>query len=476
MESFKNHQKTLQEPLSKSNSKPHYLCTIIFTLLLVVFFFFSASDQNNSPAISYNTLAAKMLHSNKQPNEPSPPLSSSSTSLFAGAHYESCTLSEILSPGPDENKCITHHQVSRNAVLADEEKFIGSCDVFDGQWVADENFGPAYEPGSCPFVDDSFNCFKNGRPDSDYLRLKWKPHACEIPRFDGLKMLKLLKGKRIVFVGDSLNRNMWESLVCGLRESLTDKRRVIEVSGRGQFKSLGFYSFKFKDFNCSIDFIKSPFLVQEWNFSDKAGTRRETLRLDIMESSYNKYYDADMIVFNTGHWWTHQKTFKGKNYFQEGSFVYSKLEVADAYRRALKTWSQWVDDNIDSSRTRVFFTGYSASHFKGGQWNSGGSCDGETRPITNDAHLGPYPWMMRVLETEISRMKTPVFYLNITKMTDYRKDGHPSIFRQPAPTRKNGSFFQDCSHWCLPGVPDSWNELLYAVLVKSDKKNLVSTQ
>ncbi|GFP99628.1 protein trichome birefringence-like 4 [Phtheirospermum japonicum] len=94
----------------------------------------------------------------------------------------------------------------------------------------------------------------------------------------------------------------------------------------------------------------------------------------------------------------------------------------------------------------------------------------------NDAHLGPYPWMMRALETEISRMKTPVFYLNITKMTDYRKDGHPSIFRQSAPTRKNGSFFQDCSHWCLPGVPDSWNELLYAVLVNSDQKNLVSTQ
>ncbi|GFP99627.1 protein trichome birefringence-like 4 [Phtheirospermum japonicum] len=241
---------------------------------------------------------------------------------------------------------------------------VDSCDVFDGHWVADESFGPVYEPGSCPFVDDSFNCFKNGRPDSDYLRLKWKPRACEIPRFDGLKMLKLLRGKRMVFVGDSLNRNMWESLVCALRESLIDKRKVFEVSGKGQFKSLGFYSFKFKDFNCSIDFIKSPFLVQEWKFSDKAGTRRETLRLDIMESSYNKYYDADMIVFNTGHWWTHQKTFKGKNYFQEGDFVYSKLEVADAYRKALKTWAQWVDANIDSSRTRVFFTGYSASHFK----------------------------------------------------------------------------------------------------------------
>ncbi|GFP82806.1 protein trichome birefringence-like 4 [Phtheirospermum japonicum] len=91
----------------------------------------------------------------------------------------------------------------------------------------------------------------------------------------------------------------------------------------------------------------------------------------------------------------------------------------------------------------------------------------------NEAHLSSYSWMMRALETEISRMKMPVFYLNITKMTDYTKDGHPSIFRQSALTRKNGSFFQDCSHWRLPGVPASLNELLRAVLVNSDQENII---
>lgn len=103
---------------------------------------------------------------------------------------------------------------------------------------------------------------------------------------------------------------------------------------------------------------------------------------------------------------------------------------------------------------------------RGGQWNSGGNCDGETRPITNETQLSPYPWMMRTLESVIAEMITPVLYLNITKMTDYRKDGHPSIFRQPEASRSN-EMVQDCSHWCLPGVPDSWNELLYATLLTS---------
>lgn len=68
----------------------------------------------------------------------------------------------------------------------------------------------------------------------------------KLDRFDGREMLEMLRGKRVVFVGDSLNRNMWESLVCALRESLADKSRVLEVSGRRKFRTRGFFSFLFK--------------------------------------------------------------------------------------------------------------------------------------------------------------------------------------------------------------------------------------
>lgn len=44
--------------------------------------------------------------------------------------------------------------------------------------------------------------------------------------------------------------------------------------------------------------------------------------------------------------------------------MYNKLEVTEAYTKALRTWAQWVDANIDSNRTRVFFRGFSASHFR----------------------------------------------------------------------------------------------------------------
>ncbi|KAK6803727.1 hypothetical protein RDI58_001511 [Solanum bulbocastanum] len=372
--------------LSKSRTQVSAFFTLFFfTLTLLIFIIFFSSPS----AVTTKILASR-LHSHS--------FSSIHEFDFVPVSDTHTTSSTVPAPTNFPTKSWNF-----DVTIQEEDK---SCDIFDGEWVQDNDLHLLYKPGSCPFIDNSFNCFKNGRRDTEYLKLKWKPHGCEIPRFDGLKMLKMLKGKRLVFVGDSLNRNMWESLVCALRNSLIDKNRVNEISGHRQFRSQGFYSFKFKDFKCSIDFIKSPFLVQEWRFSDKAGARRETLLLDTIHGSLTKYHDADIIIFNTGHWWTHQKTHKLNNYFQEGNHVYNRLEVADAYTKALKTWAHWVDTTINSTRTR---------------------------------------------------------------MTDYRKEGHPSIFREAKSKRRPG-MFQDCSHWCLPGVPDSWNQLLYATLLQSQPK------
>ncbi|KAK2366500.1 putative LRR receptor serine/threonine-protein kinase [Trifolium repens] len=37
-----------------------------------------------------------------------------------------------------------------------------------------------------------------------------------------------------------------------------------------------------------------------------------------------------------GHWWNHDKTKNGRNYFQAGNHVYERLEVSEALRKALK--------------------------------------------------------------------------------------------------------------------------------------------
>ncbi len=59
--------------------------------------------------------------------------------------------------------------------------------------------------------------------------------------------------------------------------------------------------------------------------------------------------------------------------------------------------------------------------------------------------------------------------LNITLMTAQRRDGHPSVYNVAAAARSPARQREDCSHWCLPGVPDAWNELIYASLVLEPK-------
>lgn len=73
-------------------------------------------------------------------------------------------------------------ETPKSSLVEKNSRPIGeSCDLFKGRWVKDENH-PIYKPGSCPYVDEAFDCQTNGRPDSQYLKWRWKPFGCHLPR------------------------------------------------------------------------------------------------------------------------------------------------------------------------------------------------------------------------------------------------------------------------------------------------------
>ncbi|KAJ4843047.1 hypothetical protein Tsubulata_037516 [Turnera subulata] len=341
-----------------------------------------------------------------------------------------------------------------------EEKKERDCDVTKGKWVYDESY-PLYTNVSCPFIDEGFDCGGNGRLDKHYMKWRWKPENCDIPRFNATKFLDMIRGKRLVFVGDSINRNQWESMLCMLMGAVKDPKRVYETRGRRITKEKGNYSFKFVDYQCTVEYYVSHFLVHETKA--RVGKRRvQTLRIDAIDHGSSRWRGADILIFNTAHWWSHFKTKAGINYYQEGNLVHPQLDVNTAFRRALRTWASWVDKNINPKKTRVFFRSSSPSHFRGGQWNAGGHCQEATQPLNGNVSTGYYEKNIIVQEI-IKQMKTPVNYLNITRLSELRIDGHPSVYGRK-PGKGYAAGIQDCSHWCLPGLPDTWNELLYFLL------------
>ncbi|KAJ6402170.1 hypothetical protein OIU84_014291, partial [Salix udensis] len=98
-----------------------------------------------------------------------------------------------------------------------------SCNLFQGRWVADTSY-PLYDSSGCPFIDAEFDCQGYGRPDSQYLKFSWQPDSCSIPRFNGADFLARWRGKKIMFVGDSLSLNMWESLACMIHAAVPNAK------------------------------------------------------------------------------------------------------------------------------------------------------------------------------------------------------------------------------------------------------------
>ncbi|KAF8723719.1 hypothetical protein HU200_021684 [Digitaria exilis] len=91
---------------------------------------------------------------------------------------------------------------SRGSAAAAAARVPSGCDIFrPGEWVPDED-APYYTNLTCPFIQEHQNCMKYGRPDTGFLRWRWRPAGCELPRFDAAAFLDAVRDTSMAFVGD----------------------------------------------------------------------------------------------------------------------------------------------------------------------------------------------------------------------------------------------------------------------------------
>ncbi|KMT17043.1 hypothetical protein BVRB_2g041040 [Beta vulgaris subsp. vulgaris] len=320
------------------------------------------------------------------------------------------------------------------------------CNIYKGHWAWDASY-PMYDSSKCPDIRREFDCLKYGRTDKYYLKYRWQPDDCDIPRFDGVDFLTRMRGKKIMYVGDSLSLNNWQSLVCMLHAAVPNSNIT-----RGSIG--GIKSWIFEDYNVSVMMYSSLLLVDIDN--EPIG---RVLKLNSVKRSGKVWKEIDVLVFNTWLWWSIKRIKQPWDYIQDGIEIQKDMNRMVAFEKALITWAKWVDAEIDPNKTRVLFQGINPTHYNGKEWNdtSAIGCSKETMPIKGSTYPGGETPALGVVKQVLSTISKPVYLLDITTLSQLRKDGHPASY--------NAFQGMDCNHWCVAGLPDTWNQLLYTTLI-----------
>ncbi|KAJ0095151.1 hypothetical protein Patl1_17047 [Pistacia atlantica] len=284
-----------------------------------------------------------------------------------------------------------------------------SCNVYEGRWVYDESY-PLYNSSACPHIRREFDCQKYGRPDHLYLKYRWQPNDCDLPRFDAEDFLNRFKGKKIMFVGDSVSLNQMQSLLCLLQTSVPHANIISQTND-------SISTVFFQDYDVSVMLFHSAYLVD--TEVEKIG---RVLKLDSIKNG-SVWKNVDALVFNTWLWWYRSGAKQPWDYIQSGEKILKDMDRMVAFREALTTWAKWVDSEVDPTKTRVIFQGISPSHYNGEDWNETGvkNCSMETQPIMGTNYPSGLPAASYVVQEVLSSIKKPVHLLNITTLSELKK-------------------------------------------------------
>jgi hypothetical protein len=287
-----------------------------------------------------------------------------------------------------------------------------------------------------------------------------------------------MRNKVVAFVGDSIGRQQFQSLMCMLTGGDDDVpvedvgRRYGLVKKKGELRAEGMAQ-RFVESNTTVIYYWSATLC-EVEPLDKA--RKDTeyaMHLDRPAAFVQKHIGAmDVLVLNTGHHWNRGKMRANKWVMHVagkpvGAQDRVMRDLGAARNFTMQKVAEWLDEHlaqqIDTRRALVYMRSLSPRHFFDGDWDSGGRCDAgfvpvESKNISGRAVSDP--------GAESATFGTRIRLLNVTYISQFRDEAHISKYRP-------GQTGQDCLHWCLPGVPDVWNELLYAeILAEEDNAML----
>ncbi|KAK6916266.1 Trichome birefringence-like, N-terminal domain [Dillenia turbinata] len=354
-----------------------------------------------------------------------------------------------------------------------DEVSSGGCDFSDGFWIHDpkekERSLARYDE-TCKEIFKGWNCILAGKSNAkELLSWRWKPKACDLPNFDPIQFLERYRNTNIGFVGDSLNRNMFVSLFCTLRHVSSEVKKW-RPAGADR-------CYTFLKFNLTIGYHRTNLLARygRWSANANGGVLeslgyKEGYRVDV-DIPEGTWAEApsfhDILILNTGHWWWAPSKFHPQKspmlFFEKGLPILPPRPPHEGLDMALRHMILYVERRVRPGTIKYFRT-QSPRHFEGGDWDQGGSCH-RMQPLSSKLVDALFSLSNNGTNTEARLVNQHLYkslegssfnILDVTRMSEFRADAHPST--------AGGKKHDDCMHWCLPGITDTWNDLFIAHL------------
>ncbi|KAL8170275.1 hypothetical protein V2J09_022079 [Rumex salicifolius] len=338
------------------------------------------------------------------------------------------------------------------------------CHYAQGKWVADDR-RPFYSGSSCKqWLSAMWACRLTQRTDFSYEKFRWQPLDCEMEEFTASKFLERMRHKTLAFIGDSLGRQQFQSLMCMLTGG-EQRNDVVNVGwdyglvkGRHAVRPDG-WAHRFPSTNTTVLFYWSACLCDLEPLKKSDPHTEYAMHLDRPPAFLRRFINRfDVLVLNTGHHWNRGKIEGNKWVMYVGGAPNTNKKIADmsgAKNLTAHSIIKWVDSQLHHyPNLKPFFRSMSPRHFFNGDWNTGGTCD-NTNPLSKGKDVLQKESSDTVSANAVKGTK--VKFLDITAISNLRDEAHISRY-----SIKHTPGLQDCLHWCLPGIPDTWNELLFA--------------
>eukprot|EP00268_Persea_americana_P015913 TRINITY_DN1751_c2_g1_i1.p1 TRINITY_DN1751_c2_g1~~TRINITY_DN1751_c2_g1_i1.p1 ORF type:complete len:276 (-),score=58.23 TRINITY_DN1751_c2_g1_i1:205-1032(-) len=275
-----------------------------------------------------------------------------------------------------------------------------------------------------------------------------------------------MQDKTIAFVGDSLGRQQFQSMMCMVTGG-KDSPEVEDVGwqygfvkAEGSMRPDG-WAYRFPTTNTTILYHWSASLCDLEPLNMTKLATEYAMHLDRPAAFLQRYLHLlDVLVLNTGHHWNRGK-FNANHWVMHVNGEPNKnrklAPIGNAKNFAIQSVVKWLDSELPKHpRLKAFFRTLSPRHFFNGDWNTGGSCD-NTAPLASGDTVSQDESQDTIVAGAVEG--TGVRLLDITAISQLRDEGHISRY-----SIKATEGMRDCLHWCLPGIPDTWNEILFAQL------------